>query len=324
LHIRRRCGYFPMTTLSAPLAVPMPAAPPWRGWLPVVLLPPAVVLLVPHHWPRWLFMWLLVIGLYAGLKWLTWRRTPAAGAPWWRHVGYLALWPGLDAPAFLGVAGKPAPARPAASEWWFAAAKLGLGVALLWVVAPLVPRRWEIVLGWVGMTGIVFVLHFGLAHLASCLWRTLGVDARPLMNWPIAATSVSDFWGRRWNTAFRDLTHRFFFAPLLRRVGPAWALGVGFLFSGLIHDLVISVPARGGWGRPTLFFLVQGAAIFIERSPLGRTLGLGRGWSGWLFTMLVLLLPAYGLFHPPFIREVVIPFLEAIGAAGTSTLTSDL
>jgi hypothetical protein len=30
--------------------------------------------------------------------------------------------------------------------------------------------------------------------------------------------------------------------------------------------------------------------------------------------MLVLLVPAYGLFHPPFIREVVIPFLKTIGA----------
>jgi hypothetical protein len=303
-----------MASVTSTIVVIEPAVPPWRGWLPVVVLPAAVVLAVPGDWPRWVFLWLLVVVIYAGLKWLTWRRTPVPDAPWWRHGAYLALWPGMDAPAFLGRAGKPRAAPPMVSEWWMAAAKLALGAALLWLVAPLVPRRYELVLGWVGMTGIVFVLHFGSIHLLSCLWRTLGVDARPLMNWPVAATSLSDFWGRRWNTAFRDLVHRFFFAPLLRRVGAVWALAAGFLASGLVHDFVISLPARGGWGWPTLYFLVQGAGIVLERSRVGCALGLGRGWRGWLFTMLVLLTPAFGLFHPPFLREVVIPFLEVLGA----------
>jgi hypothetical protein len=303
-----------MATLTMPPAAHTASIPPWQGWLPVVLLPVAVVLLVPADWPRWAFMWLFVVVLYAGWKWLTWRQTAAPNVPAWRHLAYLLLWPGLDAAAFLGVARKPAPARPTAGEWGLAAAKLLLGITFLWGVAPLIPRQYELLLGWAGMTGIVFVLHFGTIHLLSCLWRALGVDARPLMNWPIAATSLGDFWGRRWNTAFRDLTHRVFFGPLVRRIGPAGALAMGFLFSGLIHDLAISLPARGGWGRPTLYFLAQGAAIFVERSPLGRRLGLGRGWRGWLFTMLVLLAPAYGLFHPPFIHEVVIPFLETLGA----------
>ena len=59
----------------------------------------------------------------------------------------------------------------------------------------------------------------------------------------------------------------------------------------VVHDLVISVPAGGGYGGPTLFFALQGVAVLVERSPLGRRVGLGRGWRGWLFTMLVLLAP---------------------------------
>lgn len=303
-----------MASVTRPISAALPAVPPWRGWAPLAVLPAAVVLVVPGDWPAWALLWLLAAAVYAGFKWLTWRRSPAPDAPWWRHAAYVALWPGMDSAAFLGTRRRVAPVHPMAGEWLLAAGKLTLGLALLWLVAPLVPRRWELVLGWIGMTGIVFVLHFGSFHLLSCLWRSLGVDARPLMHWPVAATSLSDFWGRRWNTAFRDLTHRFLFAPLRARVRPAWALAAGFLFSGVVHDLVISLPAGGGWGGPTLYFAIQGAAVLVERSRLGRWLGLARGWRGWTFTMFVLLAPVYALFHPPFLRQVVIPFLEALGA----------
>jgi hypothetical protein len=289
----------------------------WPGWLPVALLPAAVLLVAPAAWPPWLVMWLLAAGLYAGLKWLTWWQTPAA-APWWRHAAYLVLWPGMDAPAFLGAAERQRVERPTAGEWLFAAAKLLLGAALVWVVSPLVSPEWDLARGWIGMVGFVFIAHFGVIHLASCLWRSLGIDARPLMNWPIAATSVSDFWGRRWNTAFRDLTHRFFFVPLERRVGAGWALAIGFLASGLVHDLVISVPAGAGYGLPTLYFLLQGGAIFAQRSRLGRTLGLARRWRGRLFAIVVVLGPAGMLFHPPFVRSVVLQLLDVIGASRTA------
>ena len=89
-------------------------------------------------------------------------------------------------------------------------------------VYPRVPVDHDLLRGWVGMVGIVFVLHFGIFHLLSLAWQTLGVSAKPIMDWPIKATSVSEFWGQRWNLAFRDLTHRFLFRPLTARFG-AWA-----------------------------------------------------------------------------------------------------
>ena len=133
------------------------------------------------------------------------------------------------------------------------------------------------------------------------------------MHWPIAAASVSEFWGQCWNQAFRDLTHRFIFRPLTTKFGPRWAIAGGFLFSGIIHDLVISVPARGGYGGPSLFFVVQGVAIFVERSGWGRQIGLSSGWRGWLFTMMVLMTPIPCLFHSHFVLEIVVPFIQAIG-----------
>ncbi|MEK6323871.1 MAG: MBOAT family protein [Acidobacteriota bacterium] len=286
----------------------------WRGWGPVIVLPVAVLIFTPREWPRWVFMWLLSFVIFAGCKWLTWRRTPAPDAEAWQHAGYLLAWPGLDAKAFLSSERLPKKDRPTAREWGFATIKLFMGCALFWGVAGWISEDRRLLAGWVGMVGLVLVLHFGAFHLLSCVWRSVGIDARPLMNGPLASGSVSEFWGRRWNAAFRDLTHRFLFRPLSSRFGPRWAIVAGFLFSGIIHDLVISVPAGGGYGWPTLFFATQAIAIFAERSSAGRAIGLGRGWRGWLFTMVILALPAYGLFHPPFVRNIIVPFMRALGS----------
>ena len=80
----------------------------------------------------------------------------------------------------------------------------------------------------------------------------------------------------------------------------ALALVAGFVFSGLVHELVISVPARAGYGGPTLFFALQVPALLFERSRTGKALGLGQGVRGWLLTVLVIVGPAGMLFHPPF------------------------
>jgi Membrane bound O-acyl transferase family len=289
--------------------------PWWRGWGPLLILPTAVVVLAPTDWPPWLLMWALAGAVYVGCKWLTWRRTPVSGAPAWRHLGYLFGWPGLDARAFL--VGQTA-RRAAAAEWLFAAAKCGSGAALIWAVTPQLADGGPLLRGWVGMVGLVFLLHFGAFHLLSCAWRSVGVDAKPLMNWPVRAESLAEFWGRRWNTAFRDFTHRFLFRPLSARLGPRWGLAAGFLFSGLVHDAVISWPAGGGYGLPTLYFALQGLGLVAERSALGRRLGLGRGGRGWAFTLAVVAAPVGWLFHAPFVTRVMVPFLDVLTGGGGS------
>ena len=265
-------------------------------------------------WPPWAVMWALSAAVFAACKWATWRHTPAPPAPAWRHTAYLVAWPGLDAKAFLDPRPLSPDRRPRASEWAFACAKLSFGAALLWVGCPLLPADAALLRGWVGMTGLIFVLHFGSFHLLSCAGRAAGVDAKPLMNCPVLAESVSAFWGQRWNTAFRDLTHRFLFRPLAGRIGARAGVAAGFLFSGIVHDLVISLPAGGGYGWPTLYFTLQGLGLLAERSKLGKRIGFGAGWRGRAFTALVTVGPAFGLFHPPFVREVVLPFLDVIGA----------
>jgi hypothetical protein len=259
-------------------------------------------------------MWNMAFALYAGCKWLDYRLAVKTGRPanWRRRCGCLLGWPGMDAAEFLNPECRPP--IPAKTEWAFAASKTIFGIILLWGLARTALPAHPLLAGWLGMIGAVFILHFGTFHLLSLAWRRAEVMATPLMQNPLLATSLTDFWGGRWNTSFNQLALRFMFRPLRRRTTPVAAtLGV-FGLSGIIHEIVISLPAHGGYGLPTLYFLAQGACLVAERSRLGRVLGLGRGPVGWLFTVLVTAGPAFWLFHPPFITHVILPMLTAIGA----------
>jgi len=293
--------------MASPASVSAPATStrhPAAAWLPPILLLAAAVLAAPAV-PPWVWMWTLALAVFAGFKWLTWRRV--AGRD--RALAYLLLWPGMDAVRFTDPAARPSP--PAPAEWAAAPVKIALGAGLVWGVA-----RWTtgLAAGWVGMVGLVLMLHSGLFHLVSLLWRRAGVDARPLMNAPLRATSLASFWGDRWNRGFSDLAAALMLRPFHRVLGGPGALLAVFVVSGVLHDLVISLPAGAGWGLPTGYFVVQGLGALAERSPAGRRLGLGAGPTGRLLTAVAVAAPLFWLFHPPFVRRVMLPMLRAIGA----------
>jgi hypothetical protein len=260
--------------------------------------------------PAWAVMWIVSGTIFGACKWVTWRYPGITQAPRARQAAYLLAWPGMDAEAFVGT-----PARsPRPAEWIRAVAMTGIGLALFFGVAPLAGAGRPLLAGWIGMIGVVLLLHFGAFDLLACSWRQAGFGAVPLMRAPARSTSLGEFWGRRWNTAFRDLTHRFVFVPLAARLGARAALLVGFIVSGVVHDVVISWPAGGGFGGPTIFFAVQGIGILCERSTAGRRFGLGRGWRGRGFAAAALVGPLPLLFHVPFVTRVTVPFMDALGA----------
>lgn len=265
-------------------------------------------------WPRWWVMWLMAGALFAGCKWITWRAARRENVPRWRQFSYLFFWPGLDAGAFFQPPVDRVMLRPSPNEWAMAGLNLILGVTLFWLGARQWPINDALLQGWSGMIAFILMAHCGAFQLLSCAWRFFGINARPLMIWPLRSASLAEFWGRRWNTAFRDFANRFLFMPLTRRVGPARALVTGFLFSGVVHELAVTIPAGGGYGGPTFFFTLQGVAILFEKSPVGRKLGLGRGWSGWAYAMLVLVAPAGLAFPPVFVHNVILPMMRATGA----------
>jgi alginate O-acetyltransferase complex protein AlgI len=162
--------------------------------------------------------------------------------------------------------------------------------------------------------GLALLLHFGSFDLIAFFWQRIGVAPQPIMDKPILSTRLSEFWGKRWNLGFRQLAYDLIFRPLHKKIGPGPASLLVFLASGLIHDLVISLPARGGYGLPTAYFIFQGLAVMLERSTAGRRLGLDHGLSGWVFMFVVAAGPAFWLFHPPFVLRVILPFMHAIRA----------
>lgn len=263
--------------------------------------------------PAWVYMWTLSFAIFLGLKWITWweacGHVPHAGI---RSLAYLAAWPGMDAETFLD--SRRQASAPPYRDWLWAFLKTVFGMALLWLVARLIPAQQALLRGWIGLLGLVFLLHFGSFHLVSLFWQTLGIAAQPIMSKPILSATLSEFWGKRWNLGFRQLAHELIFRPLHRRIGVPAAGFVVFLASGLIHDLVISLPARGGYGLPTAYFILQGLGVTLERSSLGQRLGLQNGLPAWLFMFVVTAAPAFWLFHPPFVLRVILPFMRAIRA----------
>lgn len=265
--------------------------------------------------PRWLLMWLLAAAIYFALKLLTWSTAEKAHVPLWRQAAYLFAWPGMNADRFFTADDANRIEPPMIRQWLAGAINFTAGGIIFWTAQYWLPPSSLILLGWAGMIGTILMLHFGSFHLLSCFWRSVGIDARPIMNGPTHSTSIAEFWGRRWNTAFRDITYQFLFRPLRLKFGAAAALFVGFVISGVIHDVVISLPAGGGYGGPTAFFTIQAVAIFFERSRIGRMLGLGQSGRGWLFTAIALLMPVQLLFHDAFVTRIAVPFMEALGAA---------
>jgi alginate O-acetyltransferase complex protein AlgI len=198
---------------------------------------------------------------------------------------------------------------PGVVAWARAVASVVAGLILFCIIAPRLLNHEPLAAGWIAMSGIVLWLHFGALGLIVLFWRHRGFDLQPLMNAPLFSTSLSEFWGRRWNTAFRDFAHQQIFRPVCRRWNGQGATLISFLFSGLIHELAISVPAGGGYGLPTVYFLLQHVGVLVEKKAMRCGWAVGSGGSGWLFAAAFVLLPAGLLFHSAFVLRVIVPLI---------------
>lgn len=117
---------------------------------------------------------------------------------------------------------------------------------------------------------------------------------------PAASKSVTEFWGGRWNIWIGDWFKQVIFHPWRR--SPAFASFLTFLFSGILHEAVITVPVLVLYGRfllgPILaYFLLQWVGVMVDRKLVRNYPGLRRIWF-WI----VVAGPAPLFFVEPMLR----------------------
>ena len=226
-----------------------------------------------------------------------------------RWFGFAALWPGMRPGPFARAGSAPLPgawrlAGKGLSRVAFGAALIALA-RLAWVEAH---SRWLATA--LLLPGLSLTVHFGMFDVLAGAWRGAGVDCKPLFRSPLRSTSLGEFWGRRWNLAFSEMTALAVYQPVVRRAGRRTALAASFLGSGLLHELAISVPVRAGYGLPLAYFALHGGLVAVEGGlaragrPVDRRPWVGRAW-----TLAWLILPLPVLFHRPFLAGVVWPLI---------------
>jgi hypothetical protein len=224
------------------------------------------------------------------------------------------LWIGIQPRPFLYSYVPPTSApRP---TWQGFLLNAATGAIILWGVSYLLPAGTPLLIrAWIGLIGWAFLRLFAGFDAVALFYRWLGFPVeKPFFN-PAAATSLGDFWGRRWNRFMSGLMRDMLFIPLSRHVGAVAAALAVFLYSGVLHEFV-SILADGGFGGPTLYFLIQGAAVVVEGTRIGR-LGLlqsqvvGRCW-----TALVVIAPIALVVPPHFLYAVIVPVLREMYVPG--------
>jgi alginate O-acetyltransferase complex protein AlgI len=168
---------------------------------------------------------------------------------------------------------------------------------------------------WSGLIGAALLNLFVRFDIAVALFRWLGFKVERLWNCPGAATSVADFWGQRWNLVMSGLGREAIFMPLARRAGGTVALAAVFVYSGLVHEAV-SFGARGGYGGPTAYFLIQGAGIWLEGRRWARRLTRARPWLGRVWAALVVVGPLGLMLHRPCMDAIVVRLLRYMDVPG--------
>jgi len=269
--------------------------------------------------PAGVRMLVIIAALLFGMKAVVTVEARAGGmAPLtgWRWLGFAALWPGMRPAPFDRAGGPPQPGAWALVALGVRHGLEGLAlVALAWLVwhrgrPPLGDGEARLVATGLLLAGLSLILHFGIFNVVAGGWRLAGVDVRPLFRTPLAAPSLGNFWSRRWNLAFSEMTALGIYRPLSGPLGRRGATVAAFAASGLLHELAISVPVLAGFGRPMGYFVLQAALIEVERrlEQAGRPVS---GWGRWAHVWVLgwVLGPVPILFHRPFLEGVVWPLI---------------
>jgi hypothetical protein len=191
-----------------------------------------------------------------------------------------------------------------------------IGAALLWLVPRALPAGtpWGIRF-WIALVGGCFLFLIARLDFAALIFRAMGFAVEKLWDCPIAATTLGDFWGKRWNRIVPGFLREVIFFPVARRAGARVALLAVFLYSGLYHECV-SFLARSGYGGPALYFMLQCLGVGIENTRRMHRFLRSRPWLARAWTLAVVFLPVGLILQPALVKGFLVPMLVAAGVPG--------
>ncbi|KAJ6316981.1 hypothetical protein OIU78_020132 [Salix suchowensis] len=169
---------------------------------------------------------------------------------------------------------------------------------------------------------LLYVIHIYigleliLAMFGALARACLGVELEPQFDEPYLASSLQDFWGKRWNLTVTSILHPTVYSPIRsafsRWIAKKWtplpAVIGTFLVSGLMHELIFYHIGRQKpkWDV-TCFFLLHGFCLAIEmaiKREIKGTWGLPRVVAAPIVVGFVVVTTMW-LFMPTVIRSKI-------------------
>lgn len=157
---------------------------------------------------------------------------------------------------------------------------------------------------------VYLLVDFVFGICSGVVFIVLDVELQPPSDEPFFATSLQDFWGRRWNLMITNLLRHTVYKPIRSCLGSSWwapvpAMFVTFLVSGLMHELLYYYVTRvtPTW-EVTAFFGLHGACVAAE--VVVKRYFTGRWQLPWVVstpvTVSFVMVTGYWLFFPPVVR----------------------
>ncbi|WMV53033.1 hypothetical protein MTR67_046418 [Solanum verrucosum] len=152
-----------------------------------------------------------------------------------------------------------------------------------------------------------------LIMVSATVRRVSRVELEPPFNEPYLASSLQDFWGKRWNLMVTNILRPTVYDPIhsmvadriSRKWAPLPAVIATFFVSGLMHELIFYYNGRlKPNGEVMMFFLIHGVALSLEiviKKIFNGKFLVPRIISGPL-ALCFIIFTSFWLFFPPFLR----------------------
>ncbi|XP_075081975.1 acyl-CoA--sterol O-acyltransferase 1-like [Nicotiana tabacum] len=160
---------------------------------------------------------------------------------------------------------------------------------------------------------IYFMLEIILTMVSTMVRVVTRVELEPPFDEPYLASSLQDFWGKRWNLMVTNILRPTVYDPVRsiamdwipRKWAPLPAVLATFFVSGLMHEVIFYYIGRlKPSGEVMVFFLLHGLALALEiviKKVLNGRIWIPRIISGPL-ALAFIIFTSFWLFFPPFLR----------------------